>query len=84
VLATAVDAVLAGQLASHVGFIDQVFASDGEQNRKGQAKAGLLSRMFPAGFIYARESRADLHCGRTPPASSSSTAANQCVTPRAR
>jgi phosphoserine phosphatase len=60
VLATAADAVLAGQLASRLGFIDQVFASDGQQNLKGSAKAEMLSRYFPAGFIYAGDSRADL------------------------
>jgi phosphoserine phosphatase len=60
VLATAADAVLAGQLAARLGLFDQVFASDGERNLKGSAKAGLLSRMFPAGFIYAGDSKADL------------------------
>src|SRR5258708_34424354 len=60
VLATAADAVLAGQLASRLGFIDQMFASDGECNLKGLAKAATLSRMFPKGFIYAGDSKADL------------------------
>ena len=60
VLATAADAVLAGQLASRLGFIDQLYASDGERNLKGATKAELLSRMFPAGFIYAGDSKADL------------------------
>ena len=60
VLATAADAVLAEQLASRLGFIDQVFASDGQRNLKGSAKAELLSRLFPAGFIYAGDSHADL------------------------
>src|SRR3978361_1690160 len=60
VLATAADAVLAGQLASRLGFIDQVFASDGQRNLKGSEKAAMLSRMFPAGFIYAGDSKADL------------------------
>ncbi len=60
VLATAADAVLAGQLASRLGFIDRVFASDGQRNLKGFAKAELLSRLFPAGFIYAGDSAADL------------------------
>ena len=60
VLATAADAVLAGQLASRLGFIDQVYASDGERNLKGATKAEMLSRMFPAGFIYAGDSKADL------------------------
>ncbi len=60
VLATAADAVLAGRLATRLGLFDQVFASDGERNLKGSAKADLLSRTFPAGFIYAGDSKADL------------------------
>jgi phosphoserine phosphatase len=60
VLATAADAVLAGQLASRLGFIDQLYASDGERNLKGTAKAETLSRLFPNGFIYAGDSKADL------------------------
>ena len=64
VLATAADAVLAGQLASRLSFIDQMFASDGQRNLKGSAKAELLTRMFPAGFIYAGDSTADLKVWR--------------------
>jgi phosphoserine phosphatase len=64
VLATAADAVLAGQLASRLGFIDQVFASDGQRNLKGSAKAQLLRQLFPAGFIYAGDSAADLSVWR--------------------
>jgi phosphoserine phosphatase len=60
VLATAADAVLAGQLASRLGFIDQLYASDGERNLKGATKAEMLSVKFPAGFIYAGDSKADL------------------------
>jgi phosphoserine phosphatase len=60
VLATAADAVLAEQLASGLSFIDRVLASDGQRNLKGSAKADMLSRMFPAGFIYAGDSKADL------------------------
>ena len=60
VLATAADAVLAEQLASRLDCIDSVFASDGELNLKGSAKADLLRRMFPQGFIYAGDSKADL------------------------
>jgi phosphoserine phosphatase len=60
VLATAADAVLAERLASNLGFIDQVFASDGHQNLKGSAKAQILNQKFPAGFIYAGDSKADL------------------------
>jgi hypothetical protein len=64
VLATAAAAVLAGQLASRLGFIDHVLASDGQQNFKGSAKAEMLSRLFPAGFIYAGDSKADLRVWR--------------------
>jgi phosphoserine phosphatase len=60
VLATAADAVLAERLASRLGFIDRVFASDGRRNFKGPAKAAMLRRLFPAGFIYAGDSAADL------------------------
>jgi phosphoserine phosphatase len=60
VLATAADAVLAGQLASRLGFIDAVFGSDGERNLKGSVKADTLRELFPAGFIYAGDSKADL------------------------
>jgi phosphoserine phosphatase len=60
VLATAADAMLAGRLASRLAFIDQVFASDGKRNLKGPAKAALLRRLFPAGFIYAGDSKSDL------------------------
>ena len=60
VLATAADAVLAGRLASRLPFIDQVYASDGERNLKGAAKAELLTRMYPGGFIYAGDSKSDL------------------------
>jgi phosphoserine phosphatase len=64
VLATAADAVLAGQLASRLGFIDQVFASDGQRNLKGSEKAAMLRKLFPAGFIYAGDSEADLKVWR--------------------
>src|SRR5438128_1923586 len=60
VLATAADAVLAGQLASRLGFIDQLYASDDERNLKGTAKAETLSKLFRKGFIYAGDSKADL------------------------
>jgi phosphoserine phosphatase len=64
VLATAADAVLAEQLASRLGFIDRVLASDGQRNLKGSVKAEMLSRLFPAGFIYAGDSAADLSVWR--------------------
>jgi phosphoserine phosphatase len=60
VLATAADAVLAGQLASRLCFIDKVMASDGRHNLKGSTKAAMLTLMYPGGFIYAGDGRADL------------------------
>lgn len=60
VLATATDALLAEPFAAHLGFIDRTYASDGTRNLKGAAKADLLERLFPEGFIYAGDSRADL------------------------
>lgn len=64
VLATAADAILAGRLASRLGFIDRVLASDGERNLKGSAKASLLITAFPRGFIYAGDSKSDLKVWR--------------------
>ncbi len=60
VLATAADAVLARELASRLNLFDQMFASDGGRNLKGPVKANLLQKNFPAGFIYAGDSAADL------------------------
>ena len=37
-----------------------MYASDGERNLKGSVKADTLRRLFPAGFIYAGDSAADL------------------------
>jgi hypothetical protein len=39
-------------------------ASDGQRNLKGFAKAVLLRQLFPAGFIYAGDSKADLSVWR--------------------
>lgn len=60
VLATAADAFLAKQFASRLNFIDEVFGSDGKCNLKGRAKADALRALFPGGFIYAGDSKADL------------------------
>jgi phosphoserine phosphatase len=62
VLATA--AVLVGQLASRLGFIDEVCASDGERNLTGSVKADTLRQLFSAGFIHAGDSKADLSVWR--------------------
>lgn len=60
VLATAADAFLAEQIAAHLRVFDRVIASDGSRNLKGLAKAQALTQLFPGGFIYAGDSKADL------------------------
>jgi hypothetical protein len=60
VLATAADALLAEPIAAHLRVFDQVIASDGSRNLKGPAKAQALTQLFPGGFIYAGDSKADL------------------------
>lgn len=60
VLATAADELLARRVAERFGFIDRVLASDGQTNLKGEAKAARLRALFPQGFHYAGDSRADL------------------------
>jgi 4-hydroxybenzoate polyprenyltransferase len=59
-LATAADRSIAQPIADHCGFFDGVLASDGRVNLKGERKAEALGRLFPAGFAYAGDSRADI------------------------
>jgi haloacid dehalogenase-like hydrolase len=60
VLATAADALLAEPIAARLRIFDRVIASDGSHNLKGPAKAQALTQLFPGGFIYAGDSKADL------------------------
>jgi hypothetical protein len=60
VLATAADALLAEPIAARLRIFDRVIASDGSSNLKGPAKAEALTQLFPGGFIYAGDSKADL------------------------
>jgi phosphoserine phosphatase len=60
VLATAADALLAEPIAARLRVFDRVIASDGSLNLKGPAKAQALTQLFPGGFIYAGDSKADL------------------------
>jgi hypothetical protein len=60
VLATAGDALLAAPIAGRLRIFDRVIASDGSLNLKGPAKAQALTQLFPGGFIYAGDSKADL------------------------
>lgn len=60
VLATAADRKIGEAVAARFPFISEVIASDGAHNLKGRAKASYLYERFPAGFIYAGDSLADL------------------------
>jgi 4-hydroxybenzoate polyprenyltransferase/phosphoserine phosphatase len=61
VLATAADQDVARAIADHLQLFDEVIASNGIDNLKGEAKADALVRRFGAkGFAYAGDSRADL------------------------
>lgn len=61
VLVTAADETVARAIADHLGLFDEVIASDGSANLKGEAKArSLVARFGPQGFDYAGDSRADL------------------------
>ncbi|WP_372838554.1 UbiA family prenyltransferase [Phaeovulum sp.] len=61
VLASASDVTQVARLAEDYGFSDRIFASDGEVNLKGKAKAqALVQEMGERGFDYAGNSSADL------------------------
>lgn len=59
-LATAADRSIAVRVAESVGLFDGVYATDGDLNLKGRAKAEALTAAFPDGFSYAGDSNADL------------------------
>src|SRR5262249_39702581 len=62
VLATAADSAIATRIADHLGLFDEVIASDGVKNVKGEAKARALAERFgEKGFDYAGDARADRH-----------------------
>jgi len=65
VLATAADELIAWRIARRFPFITEVIASDGALNLKGEVKAMALTRRFPAGFVYAGDSMADVAVWRT-------------------
>ncbi len=60
VLATASHQRVAQAICQHLGIFDEVMATDGAANLKGQTKAQLLQQRFGHNFIYAGDSRADL------------------------
>lgn len=61
ILATASDRRIAEEIAHHLGLFDDVMASDGITNLKGEAKAvALVDRYGERGFSYAGNDRSDL------------------------
>jgi 4-hydroxybenzoate polyprenyltransferase/phosphoserine phosphatase len=61
VLATAADSMAAAPIASHLALFDEVVASDGVSNLKGEAKASaLVARFGERGFDYLGNDRHDL------------------------
>ena len=59
VLTTAADERIARSVADYLGIFDEVLASNGMQNLKGEAKLHRLQERFPA-FDYAGNSKADI------------------------
>lgn len=60
-LVTASDVTLARAVAEHLGFFDEVLASNGQINLKGPHKAdALVERFGVRGFVYAGDAAADL------------------------
>lgn len=61
ILCTASDQAFASAIAAHLGFFDEVIASDGAVNLAGHNKAAALQARFgDEGFDYAGNSSADL------------------------
>ena len=61
VLCTATDRSIADAIAAHLGFFDEVMASDGTTNLSGENKAEALERRFGSkGFDYVGNERKDL------------------------
>jgi 4-hydroxybenzoate polyprenyltransferase/phosphoserine phosphatase len=61
VLVTAADALAAQAVDDHLGLFDEIIASDGTTNLKGENKANaLVARFGERGFDYAGDGRADL------------------------
>ena len=59
-LATAADRPIAERLAARIGVFESVHATENGHNLKGAAKAARLVELFPDGFAYAGDHRADL------------------------
>jgi len=63
VLATASDARIAEAIAEHLALFDEVLASDGATNLKGEVKAARLVERYGRGqYDYVGDSQADVPC----------------------
>jgi 4-hydroxybenzoate polyprenyltransferase len=60
VLATAAHHSIAARVSDHLGLFDDVCATDGGVNLKGEAKLARVHEQVGAQFVYAGDSRADL------------------------
>jgi 4-hydroxybenzoate polyprenyltransferase/phosphoserine phosphatase len=66
VLATAADRAIADAVSGYLGLFDEVHASDGKLNLKGDTKARFLAERFtPNGFDYVGDSAADIAVWRS-------------------
>jgi len=66
VLATAAEISLAEKVAEHLGIFDGVYATRGDQNLRGKAKAALLREEFGEyGYEYIGDSLADVPVWRS-------------------
>ena len=64
-LVTAADRELAEPIAQYLGLFDEVHASDGQTNLKGESKAAFLVEHFAkTGFEYVGDSEADVEVWR--------------------
>jgi hypothetical protein len=59
-LVSASDQAAVDAVAARIGLFNSATGSDGRINLKAGTKRAFLERRFPAGFVYAGDSRADL------------------------
>jgi 4-hydroxybenzoate polyprenyltransferase/phosphoserine phosphatase len=65
VLITAADSLIADAVSESLGVFDEVIASDGVRNVRGETKAEILVDRFGVGnFVYAGNDQTDMHVWR--------------------
>jgi 4-hydroxybenzoate polyprenyltransferase len=60
ILATAAHASVAHRVAEHLDFFDEVLATEGRRNLKGETKLAAIREVTGGDFVYAGDSAADL------------------------